>query len=322
MSEPKKHHYVPQFLLRLFADDRGRLLIHRTDRVASYPASVRDVGHTNLGHSLFWPSREPDHVTLEQGMSQIEGAAAEVIKTLRSTTARTVSESQREVLGFLISLQWARSRFLLTTVRRSVTGDVPVDDSNRSAGLLPILMNVLGPWWARARDEFDPKERFSYVVDWLQYGPWTWRLYRPTSAKLVVADNLVCMWGVADGQTSDMPTAWTHHGVALGFGNCARITMPLAPDLGLIIAREPYTNRRLSASDFNRATVFNSREFVALPPDGLADDPLRRALDDDIQTQRWILPIIWGATLSAADKEAHEFAALPDPFDPFDGVDG
>lgn len=322
MSAPKKHHYVPQFLLQLFADDRGQLLICRTDRVASYRSNVRDVGHTNLGHSLYWPSRVPDHVTLERGMGEIEGAAAEVIKTLRGTTTRTVSESQREVLGFLISLQWARSRFLLTTVRRSVTGDVPVDDGNRSAGLLPILMNVLGPWWARAQDEFNPTERFSYVVDWLQYGPWTWRLYRPTSAELVVADNLVCMWGVADGETSDMPTAWTHHGVALGFGNCARITMPLAPDLGLIIAREPYSNRRLSASDFNRATVFNSREFVALHPEGLADGSLRRALDDDIQTQRWILPIIWDATLSAADKDAHEFAALPDPFDPFDGVDG
>ncbi len=307
MSAPKKHHYVPQFLLQHFADDRGRLQIHRMDGQASYPANVRNVGHTNQGHSLYWPDREPDHATLEMGMSEIEGAAAEVIRALRSSTTRTITADQREVFGFLIALQWARSRFLLTTIRRSAVGpEVPVDDTNRSVGLLPIFHRVLHPWWARARDEFDPKERFCYVVDWLQREPWTWRLYRPTAAKLVIADNVVSMWGVADGETCDMPTAWTHHGVGLGFGNCARITMPLAPDLGVIIARYQHNGRSISASDFNRATVYNSREFVALHPDGLAHTTLRNALHDDMRTQRWILPIIWGATLSAADQDARE----------------
>jgi hypothetical protein len=66
------------------------------------------------------------------GMSEIEGAAAEVIRALRSSTTRTITEAQREVLGFLIALQWARSRFLLTTLRRTTLGpDVPVDDTNR-----------------------------------------------------------------------------------------------------------------------------------------------------------------------------------------------
>jgi len=29
-----------------------------------------------------------------------------------------------------------------------------------------------------------------------------------------------------------MPVAWTRHGMGVGFGNCARITVPLVPDLG------------------------------------------------------------------------------------------
>jgi len=314
MSAPKKHHYVPQFLLQHFATSRGQLQIHRTDRQASYTANVRDVGHTNQGHSLYWPDREPDHDTLEKGMNEIEGAVAEVIRALRSSTTRTITEEQREVLGFLIALQWARSRFLLATLRRSTVGpDFPVDDTNRSLGLLPIFFRVLDPWWARARDEFDPKERFCYVVDWLQHGPWTWQLYRPVGAKLIIGDNMVCMSGVAHGETCDLPIAWTRHGVGLGFGNCARITMPLAPTLGLIIARDQPGGRSISAADFNRATVYNSREFIAHHPDGLADAALRDALHDDMRTQRWFFPILREAAFSAADQEARKFAEEPWP---------
>lgn len=111
--------------------------------------------------------------------------------------------------------------------------------------------------------------------------------------------------------TDSESSAWTHHGVGLGFGNCARITMPLAPTLGVIIARNERESRSISAADFNRATVFNSREFVAHHPDGLTDPKLRYALHDDMRTQRWILPIIWEATLNAADQEARKYAEQP-----------
>jgi hypothetical protein len=52
MSVPKKHHFVPQFLLRNFADVRGRLMVHRMDRDTSYPASVGDLGHRNFPAQL------------------------------------------------------------------------------------------------------------------------------------------------------------------------------------------------------------------------------------------------------------------------------
>jgi hypothetical protein len=85
----------------------------------------------------------------------------------------------------------------------------------------------------------------------------------------------------------------------------------IGPTLGVVIARNERGGRSISAADFNRATVYNSREFVAHHPDGLADATLRYALHDDMRTQRWILPIVWGATLSAADQEARTFADQP-----------
>lgn len=40
----KKHHFVPQVLLRRFADSKKRLAVHLLDGEGSFPASVNDVG--------------------------------------------------------------------------------------------------------------------------------------------------------------------------------------------------------------------------------------------------------------------------------------
>jgi hypothetical protein len=309
MSEPKKHHYVPRFILRHFADSNGRLRVHRVDIDRSYMSNANDLAHTNRGHTLYWPDREPDHVTLEKGMSDIEGAAATVVSTLLQNGQRVPDERQREVLGFLIALQWHRSRFLIDTLQRSVLEPgATVDELARSLGIRQIIYNLLAPWYARANDAFDPKETACSIVDRLGYGPWDWRLYRPTSAKLIVGDNLVCMDGVADGEAVEVPESWTRHGMGVGFGNCARITMPIAPTLGVIITRRNQVHRAVTAATFNRATVFNAREFVAHRPDGLPDTRLTFELKDDIRTQRFILPIFLGGVRAAAEKEARDIA--------------
>jgi Protein of unknown function (DUF4238) len=291
MSVPKKHHFVPQFLLRNFADDRGQLAVYRTDQQREYGANVRDLGHRNFGHSLFWPNREPDHVSLESQMADIEGAAAAAIVELRAARTRTVSTHQREVLSFLIALQWTRSRFLLTALRRGVLGrETPMDESNRSLGLLNIAISVLEPWAARQRSAFDPKERYCSIESLL--AGWDWRVYRPRGQQLVIADNVVSMWGVAAGATSSMPEAWTRHGVGVGFGNCARITVPLAPDLGLVLTPRGQSSRAIRPAEFNRATIYSSREFVAHHPSWLPSQSLRQTFDEDVWTQRWTLPAI------------------------------
>ena len=301
MSVPKKHHYVPQFLLRNFADDRGQLVVHRTDQQREYGSNVRDLGHRNLGHSLFLPNRKPDHASLESRMADIEGAAATAVGDLRTVRARTVSADQREVLSFLIALQWTRSRFVLMVVRRDLLGrDTPMDESNRSLGLFNIVASVLDPWAARQRGAYDPKERFCSIEGVL--AGWDWRVYRPRGQPLVVADNVVSMWGVAVGAVSSMPVAWTRHGMGVGFGNCARITVPLAPDLGLVLTPRGQTPRRIGTAEFNRATIYNSREFVAHHPAWQPGQSSQRAFDEDVSTQRWILPMILEGSTSGRQQ--------------------
>jgi hypothetical protein len=311
VNVPQKHHYVPQFLLKRFADDNKKLLVHRAD-TEERPrwAPVRKTAQTLCGHTLYWPGREPDHASVEAGMSSIEIEAGKVIAALLAGKVRSLSEEQREVLGFFIALQWQRSRFLIDIIERRVLDpDAPVDELARSMGVRQILRSVLFPWFARRDGEIDPGEIHCYVADWLQHGPWCWHLYRPTGPKLVVGDNIVCMWGVAAGETSQMPEPWTHHGVGVAFGNCARVTVPLAPNLGLIIHRTNRPDlRKLTATTFNRATIYNSREFIAHHPDGLPDTALRQALLEDLWTQRQILPIIVDAARSAAEQDARRFA--------------
>lgn len=184
---------------------------------------------------------------------------------------------------------------MLMVVRREVLGrGTLIEGPHRSLGLLNIVVNVLEPWAARQRDAFDPKERSCSIADLLE--TWDWRVYRPAGPKLIIADNVVSMWGVANGKVGLAPEAWTRHGVGVAFGNCARITVPLAPDLGLVLTPPGQASRRISAAEFNRATIYNSREFVAHHPAALPDQ-VRGTLVEDLQTQRWILPIILDASI-------------------------
>lgn len=296
--------------------------MHRADKEERPRwAPVRKTAQTLGGHTLYWPRRDPDDVSLEAGMSSIETATGKVIASLLASNVRSPSAEAREVLGFFLALQWYRSRFLIEMVERSVLEpDAPIDELARSIGIRQILPSVLFPWFARIDGEFDPKERHCYIPDWLQHGRWSWHLYRPTGPKLIVGDTVVCMWGIADGETSQMPEPWTQHGAGVGFGTCARITVPLAPNLGRVICRTNRPELRTgTASAFNRATIFNSREFVAHHPDGLPDPVLRQALLNDLWTQRQILPIIREATRRTAEQDARSFAqrrqqADQDPF--------
>jgi hypothetical protein len=161
---------------------------------------------------------------------------------------------------------------------------------------------VLEPWAARQRGAVDPKERYCSVESLL--AGWDWRVYRPRRQQLVVAENVVSMCGVAAGAVSLMPEAWTRHGIGVGFGNCARINVPLAPDLGLVLTPRGQAAHSIGAAEFNRATICNSREFVAHHPDWLPGQSLRQAFDEDVWTQRWVLPVILEGSTSRARQGA------------------
>ncbi|MFF3418450.1 hypothetical protein ACFYW9_27655 [Streptomyces sp. NPDC002698] len=59
----------------------------------------------------------------------------------------------------------------------------------------------------------------------------------------------------------------------------------------MIISRDPQDASRLRVADFNRFTVFNSREFVAHAPEWSGTHPrLAQDLAELMMTQRMVAP--------------------------------
>jgi hypothetical protein len=230
-------------------------------------------------------------------MGDLENEAAKTIDRLRRDTSSDVDLRAREVLGFFIALQWSRHRFLLDLVRKTVLSGTPMSEDDpaydlatKSAGLFQILAGVLYPWALRDDPGADYKERWSSIDSTLS--SWFWRLFRPKQDTLIISDNVVCLTGLSPGEKPVVPPAWTLHGVGVGFGSCRRVTVPLSPRLGLVVAREVKDTINIRSSDFNKWTVFNSREFVAYNPEWRASQP--RLYDDfmeNLETQRFVIPL-------------------------------
>jgi hypothetical protein len=276
-------------LLRRFADDRHRLLVHRLDSDVPHPASVRDVGHRNRGHSLQFPGRDANHDVLERRMSGLEGAASQVIDRITPGTGTSLDDDDCDILAWFLALQWTRHRHTLAAIRRAVAplGTTNDEDARvlRSSGLIAGAGVLLDAWVNRDDPHARPKDRYNGVVVNL-LARFQWRLVRYRRPSLVIGDTTLCMSGVADGHTSDLPPAWADHGAGVGTGTCRRVTAALTPRLGLLLeaGQEP---RHMPAARFNQLTVRNSREFVAHAPDWPDGEPrLHAAVLDNLWLQR------------------------------------
>ncbi|MGW1976661.1 DUF4238 domain-containing protein [Streptomyces sp. NPDC001889] len=293
-SHPKKHHFVPQFLLRRFAGPDRRLVVHQYMRGRQFTSSVLNVGHRTYGHSLYWPGREPDHSSMESAMAAIEGEAATAIRSLAAGRGRTVPHYVRRPLAWLIALQLQRSRFLLHILASKIkAGNSGLSDGEIQTGFMAFLnASVLHPW--RMRDDPDAEfdDVWNGIVALLLMGGTHWSCYRPRQGGLLVGDNLVCFSGaIASTAPADTPRPFLDHGVGVGLESFRRVTVPLGDDLALIVSRDVQDAFRFDAAALNRFTVLNSREFVAHSPAWPAEHPdLASDLRTCLETQRRIAP--------------------------------
>jgi hypothetical protein len=292
---PKKHHFVPQFQLRYFANVENQLSVIHVDAERAYESSVKSTGQRSYGHSIYWPNRAPDHISLERKMSDLEGEADAVVKRLADARGNEIGDSDREVLAWFVALQWTRNRFVIEHLRAQLRQEGPApttpEDERylaKSAGLISTLAPLLDAWARRDDELARPKERWNLIVSTL--GQFSWRLVRYRRAALVISDTSVCLSGLAEGETSLLPKAWLNHGAGIGLGTCERVTVPLTPQLGLYLTRSP-SPPHLRAEKFNSLTVFNSREFVAFAPAWPTLQPaLHASLMRNIKLQRFLRP--------------------------------
>lgn len=262
----KKHHFVPQFLLRRFAGQDERLMVHRVSTEQQYISTVRNLGHRNNGHTLYHPNHEPDPVTLEHAMAQIEGDAASAVRELDESRGRSVSPQSRRALAWFLALQWQRSRFLLHAITQEAGGvGANLSPQEIQGSFLRMLQrDVIWPWQVRDDDGAEPKERYSYLVGLLLSRQWS--CYRPRGGGLLVGDSTICFSGYAGSQPPQVPPGFFDHGVGCGLADFRRMTVPLGTHLAVIISNDPSEAQRLDVAALNKFTVFNSREFVAHAP--------------------------------------------------------
>lgn len=289
----KKHHFVPQFLLQHFADPRGMLKVHKVTSEESYSTAVRKIGHRNLGHSLYWPGREPDHISMEAAMGDIEGGAATAVRELVQSRERAVPAHARHALAWLLALQWQRSRFLRHVVTKEISAEASglSDEEIQTSMMRMISRTVIDPWRLRDDDDAHYEDQWNALVCTLLADDMHWSSYRPRGGGLLVSDNLVCFSGVVGTPPSGMPVGFFDHGIGTGFDNFRRLTMPLGSRLAVIISRDPMDASRLDVADLNRFTVFNSREFVAHAPVWQREHPgLAGDLAQLLERQRFVAP--------------------------------
>lgn len=284
----KKHHYVPQFLLRNFSGGDSRLQVHRIERDATYQAAVADTGHVNDGHTLYGVDG-PNRTYLETRMSALETEAAKTIDGILSRRTNEVSPAEIMALSWFIGLQFLRSRFTLGYLASQLAGDRnEIDRKDVQTGLLTVgLVSYLEAWRNR-NDAMDrPKERWNpYAGDLLGF---RWRVVRFKFPSLVLSDCFAAQSGVKTElrhRFTPVELRWAMHGIGVPLSECARLTIPLSPQAGLILDRVSHGSR-IKAEDFNRYTVYSARDFVAHSVGwDVMNARLNRLMQDRLELQR------------------------------------
>jgi len=94
----KKHHYVPQFILREFSHSGSQVQVFDKSNDNQFPSSVMNAGHQNGFYS--WDEEvagEKIKISLESVLAGIDGAGSNVIqKVIRDQSLAKLSEKERK----------------------------------------------------------------------------------------------------------------------------------------------------------------------------------------------------------------------------------
>jgi len=84
MSEPKKHHFLPQFYLRGFSINSREQIwqIEKTQHPESRKVAIKDAACETHYHTIDADPKNKDRRTIEEYLSGIEGKQAELINTI------------------------------------------------------------------------------------------------------------------------------------------------------------------------------------------------------------------------------------------------
>jgi hypothetical protein len=132
MSEPKVHHYVPQFYLRRFADADGRLWVWDRDRdrtFAAAPSSIASESNFYLLPELAGFGHDPltlekQFSGLESDMSAMSGQWLELIRAGKALDRIPIPKINRELASQFMVLQFLRTADTRSLLTRYAAADI------------------------------------------------------------------------------------------------------------------------------------------------------------------------------------------------------
>ena len=291
MNEPVRHHYVPQFLLRRFANSKEQLQVHRLADNKSFSSTLLKTGQVKDGHTIYGASGR-NRTFLESAMSAIETESGAAIDEIVASAATEVTNEQKQAICWLAGLQILRNRFTLGYVAHQASKEYPPDMTaeDMQTGLLnAALLSFLMAWPNRNDPYAMPKEKWNpYAGSLLEF---RWEIIRYRTPSLVLSDTFAAQSGIRANLRKDFAPVeqrWARHGFIVPLHECGRVTIALTPTIGLYLHRFD-GRRRIKAEDFNRYTVYSSRDFVAHGLDWNEASPrLYKAMTGQLELQRML----------------------------------
>jgi len=114
MTQSKKHHYVPQSLLRKFGYDDSKIYVYDKTRRVSFGSSILDAGSENHFNTVF---RDGERVNFEHVFQKNDAFLAELVQIL--TTGKCfndLTDQYKDKLLGVISTQIFRTKMYRTSI--------------------------------------------------------------------------------------------------------------------------------------------------------------------------------------------------------------
>ena len=216
MSEPKLHHWVPQFYLRRFADPDGRIWAWDRRRDLIFPAGSKQIA----GERHFYRMPElaklgSDPLTMEKQLADLESNAAAIthkwlgcVRDMNPGDRMEIPVEDRETMALFIALQFYRTKDVreLLAAFDEAGGFItsPTEDG--------VRRNHMAALWT--------EDFYRSLVDRIERGAWVFG-HNGTATPFMTSDNPVAF------RTGDN-TKWLR--VALDSVGTYTV-YPLAPDV-------------------------------------------------------------------------------------------
>jgi len=131
MTQPRKHHYVPQFYLRGFSSNGSSIFQIEKHDGRGYLCSIKDTAAIRDYHELDFEAAEDPHV-LEKRLAEIESQLAEVLaQVIKSGIDSRVTHSRLIELTSLLRFRVpAFKQFIEESFRQSVLSTAKIMEQN------------------------------------------------------------------------------------------------------------------------------------------------------------------------------------------------